>query len=69
MEKIINEWNLFNKAVGYKNEEIKYSPEIKDALIEQTSTIEANKYPYLEKYNEIIKYWVHSEKSEGQFSW
>lgn len=58
MEKIINELNLFNKAVGYKNEEIKYSPEIKDALVEQTSTIEANKYPDLEKYNDIIKYWL-----------
>lgn len=57
IEKMINEWNLFYKALG-KNEEIEYSPEIKDALIEEASTIKAEKYPDLEKYNDIIEYWL-----------
>lgn len=37
-EKMIKEWNLFNKALG-KNEEKKYSVEFKEAMMKETSTI------------------------------
>lgn len=59
-EKLVNEWNLFNKALNH-NEEKTYSPEFEKAMMEETSTLKVNKYPDLEKYEEIINQWIKNK--------
>lgn len=56
-EEMINEWNLFNKALG-KIEEKKYSQEFQDAVTKEVSTIRMMEYIDLKKYEEIINQWL-----------
>ncbi|MGX5690365.1 hypothetical protein [Arcticibacter tournemirensis] len=56
-EEMVNEWNLFYKALG-KNEEKKYSPEFQDAVTKEASTIRVMEYSDLKKYEEIINKWL-----------
>jgi len=57
LEQIIKDWNLFNKALG-KNEELKYTPELKAGLEQEMSTDKTSGYPDLEQYEIIIDQWL-----------
>jgi hypothetical protein len=57
METIVNEWNLFNHAVG-KTDEMKYTPEFGEKLKEQMETETSGNYGDSARYEATINQWL-----------
>jgi len=62
IDQFINDWNMFNKAFG-KKEEKSHSPEFKAALINDLSTERTIPYPNLEQYEKVIDEWLNEQDS------
>ncbi len=57
VKEMIDEWNLFYKALG-KDEAFKFSPAFQDRITEELSTIKVKRYPDIKKYRQIIDQWL-----------
>jgi hypothetical protein len=57
LDQIVKEWNLFNKALGQKDEK-KCTPELKAAIIQEFTNEHSNGYANIEGYQTIINQWI-----------